>query len=69
MSRAAVDSKDTSARGAFEPVVRWFTGGQGRPAAIALAVLLAVLHITLSEPVWSPIRDLLFDTYQRLMPR
>jgi adenylate cyclase len=69
VATAAVDSKDISTRGwSFEPLV-WFTAGQGRPAAIALAVLLAVLHITLSEPAWSPIRDLLFDTYQRLMPR
>ena len=71
MARAdAADSKDISTRGwSSAPVVLWFTGGQGRPAAIALMALLAVLHTTLGEPVWSPIRDLLFDTYQRLMPR
>jgi adenylate cyclase len=37
--------------------------------AIALVALLAVFHIALSEPEWSPIRNLLFDAYQRLMPR
>ena len=69
MARAA-DSNDISARRwSSAPAVRWFTGGQGRPAAIALAVLLAVFHISLSEPAWSPIRNLLFDAYQRLMPR
>ena len=69
MARAA-DSNDISARRwSSAPAVRWFTGGQGRPAAIALAVLLAVLHLSLSEPAWSPIRNLLFDAYQRLMPR
>ena len=70
MARAAADSKDISARGwSSAPVVLWFTGGQGRPVAIALVALLAVFHIALSEREWSPIRNLLFDAYQRLMPR
>ena len=70
MARAAADSKDISAGGwSSAPVVLWFTGGQGRPAAIALAALLALFHIALGERAWSPIRNLLFDAYQRLMPR
>src|SRR4029077_20170661 len=40
-----------------------------RPAAIALVVLLSLFHIALGERAWSQIRNLLFDAYQRLMPR
>ena len=70
MARAAADSKDISARGwSSTSVGIWFTGGQGRPAAIALVALLAVFHIALGERAWSPIRNLLFDAYQRLMSK
>jgi len=70
VARVAADSKDISARGwSSAPVVLWFTGGQGRPVAIALVVLLSLFHIALGERAWSPIRNLLFDAYQRLMPR
>ncbi len=70
MARAAADSKDISAHGwSSAPVVLWFTGGQGCPAAIALAALLALFHIALGEHVWSPIRNVFFDAYQRFMPR
>ena len=70
MARAAADTKDISARGwSSAPVVLWFTRGQGRPPAIALVVLLALFHVALSERAWSPMRNLLFDAYQRLMPR
>jgi adenylate cyclase len=66
----AADSNDISVRRwSFAPVVRWFTGGQGRPAAIALVVLLSLFYIALGERAWSPIRNLLFDAYQRVMPR
>ena len=70
MARADADSKDILARGwSSAPVVLWFTGTQGRPAAIALVALLALFHIALGERAWSPIRNLLFDAYQLLMPR
>ena len=70
MTRAGANSKDDSGRGwSLARVVLWFTGGHGRPAAIALMALLAVFHIVLGERAWSPIRNLLFDAYQRLIPR
>jgi adenylate cyclase len=70
VAKAPPDSGDVSARGwSSAPVVIWFTGGQGRPAAIGLVVLLALFHISLGERAWSPIRNLFFDAYQRLMPR
>ena len=49
--------------------VRWLTAGQGRPLAIALLGTFVVFHVGWGEPVWSRMRNLLFDSYQRLMPR
>ena len=42
--------------------------GQGRAAA-TLLVLIAIFHVTLGERLWSPARNLVFDAYQRFMPR
>ena len=42
---------------------------RGRGAAIALLAFISVGFILFGEAVWSPARNLLFDTYQRLMPR
>jgi serine phosphatase RsbU (regulator of sigma subunit) len=50
-------------------VVVWLSGGQGRPAAIALAVLLSLFQISLGERALAPLRNLLFDGYQRRFPR
>ena len=70
MAKTPADSGNVSLHGwSSIPVVVWFTGGQGRPAAIALVVLLSLFHISLGERAWSPIRNLIFDAYQRLMPR
>ncbi len=69
MARAADSNVISTRRWSSAPVVLWFTGGQGRPAAITLVVLLSLFHIALGERAWSPIRNLLFDAYQRLMPR
>jgi adenylate cyclase len=70
VAKAAAAPGDTAARGwSSAPVVIWFAGGQGRPAAIVLALLLALGYLALGERGWSPIRNLFFDAYQRLMPR
>lgn len=70
MARAPADLKPISTRGwSSAPAVLWFTGGQGRPVAIAIAVVLVLFHLALGERAWSPMHNLLFDAYQRLMPR
>ena len=51
------------------PVVTLVTGAQGRPAAIAVAMLLAVLHGALGEQSWSLVRHSVFDAYQYVFPR
>jgi adenylate cyclase len=67
---ASSEHKDVSVRGwSSHRVVRWLTGGHGRPVAIAVLILLAVFHVSLGEQSWSLMRHLLFDAYQRLMPR
>lgn len=43
-------------------------GGHGRPAAVALAVVFS-LAMLLGEARWQPLRHLVFDTYQRCVPR
>jgi adenylate cyclase len=57
----------------FQRVVVVRPGGSlvsvDRTPAITLVVLLSLFHIALGERAWSPIRNLLFDAYQRLMPR
>jgi adenylate cyclase len=42
--------------------------GQTQVAA-ALLLVLALFHITFAERVWSPARNLVFDSYQRWLPR
>jgi serine phosphatase RsbU (regulator of sigma subunit)/CHASE2 domain-containing sensor protein len=51
------------------PWIVRLSAGQGRAAATCLLLLLALLHYGAGEPAWSPVRNLLFDAYQRLMPR
>jgi adenylate cyclase len=64
------DKSDVSVRGwSSARVVVWLTRGQGRPAAIALAVLLTLFQISLGERALGPLRNLLFDAYQRSSPR
>ena len=41
----------------------------GRQAAAALLILIALFHVTVGDRFWSPARNLVFDAYQRLMPR
>jgi adenylate cyclase len=35
----------------------------------ALLIVIALFHLTLGETLWSPARNLIFDAYQRWMPR
>ncbi len=37
-------------------MVKALTGAQGRPAAFAVVVLLAVFHLGLGESYWRPVR-------------
>ena len=43
--------------------------GQGRSAAAALVILIALVHVAAGDRLWSPARNLVFDAYQRFMPR
>ena len=45
------------------------SAGHGQAAATGLLLVLALLQLWAGEPVWGPVRNLLFDAYQRLMPR
>lgn len=47
----------------------WLLGGQGRPAALMLALLLACGQALWGEAVWQPVRLRVFDAYQRFFPR
>ncbi len=50
-------------------IIKILTGGQGRPAAILLAMLLVAFHVWLGDRYWAPARHTVFDAYQRLFPR
>jgi serine phosphatase RsbU (regulator of sigma subunit) len=52
----------------FSPWLIRLSQGQSRAAA-TLLVLIAIFHVTLGERLWSPARNLVFDAYQRFMPR
>ena len=70
MASTAADNSDVSIRGwSSARAVVWLTGGRGRPAAIALVLLLAIFQLSLGERALGPLRNLLFDAYQRLSPR
>lgn len=70
MEADSEERSDASLRGwSSARVVVWLSGGHGRPAAIALAVLLAIFHISVGERTLAPLRNLLFDSYQRWWPR
>jgi adenylate cyclase len=45
------------------------SAGHGRAAAAGLLLILALCHQGIGEQAWTPVRNLLFDAYQRLMPR
>jgi serine phosphatase RsbU (regulator of sigma subunit) len=45
------------------------TRGQGRLAAVALALLLACWQGWAGEQQWSAVRERIFDAYQRIFPR
>ncbi|HEX2929813.1 MAG TPA: CHASE2 domain-containing protein, partial [Candidatus Binatia bacterium] len=53
----------------FRPWLIRLCHGEGRSAAAALLVLIVLLHIAAGERLWSPARNLVFDAYQRFMPR
>jgi adenylate cyclase len=43
--------------------------GQGRAAALGFLIIIALIYIAFGELGWSPARNLLFDGYQRMLPR
>lgn len=45
------------------------SAARGRGAALFLLALISLGNIIFGESLWSPARNLLFDRYQRLMPR
>ena len=49
--------------------IRVLSGARGRPLAIVVAVLLALGYVMQGEQYWRPVRDSVFDTYQRISPR
>ena len=44
------------------------SAGHGRAAAAGLLLVLALLQHGAGEPAWDPVRNLLFDAYQRITP-
>ena len=49
-------------------MLRWCASGQGRPATIMATVMLAVCQVWLGERYWEPVRHIVFDTYQQVLP-
>jgi adenylate cyclase len=64
------DPEKTTAGGwSSKPWIVRLGAGQGRAAAAGLLLMFALFHLAVGERAWSPIRNLLFDAYQRFMPR
>ena len=59
---------DTDERFAFQ-FARALSWRQGRPAALVLLLLLVLAQIWLMDAIWRPVRNMVFDTYQRTYPR
>ncbi len=55
--------------GLLTRVAGTISGGQGRPAAVALLVGIIMFHTTFGAQVSRPLGNLVFDAYQRLFPR
>jgi adenylate cyclase len=47
----------------------WFASRQGRPVAVLVTVGLAILQVLCGELYWERVRNFVFDTYQRVLPR
>ena len=70
MATADEDSSKGSASGWWSwPWLARLCHGQGRSAAAALLVLIALVHIVAGDRFWSPVRNRAFDAYQRFLPR
>lgn len=70
MATAGVDSGKNLTRGWWSlPLVSGLCHGEGRSAAVALLIVAALFHITAGDRFWSAPRNLVFDAYQRFMPR
>jgi adenylate cyclase len=53
----------------LRPLLIRLCHGEGRSAAATLVFIVALFHLTAGDRFWSPARNLVFDAYQRLMPR
>ncbi|MGH7872656.1 MAG: CHASE2 domain-containing protein [Candidatus Binatia bacterium] len=51
------------------PLIQRLSADHGRVAAAALIVVLAIGFAAFGATVWNPARSLLFDAYQRILPR
>jgi adenylate cyclase len=49
--------------------IKVLTGGQGRPAAIVVVVLITLFHVLWGDTVWKPVRNKVFDLWHRAYPR
>jgi adenylate cyclase len=47
----------------------WFASAQGRPVAVLVTVGLTILQVLYGELYWERVRNFVFDTYQRVLPR
>lgn len=45
------------------------TGGQGRPIAVVLLLLITITFAIYGTDIWRPFNHFVFDTYQRIFPR
>ena len=59
----------TRSAGLSLPLLDRLGADNGRKAAIGLLALMALAQLAFGETAWSPVRNLWFDAYQRVMPR
>ena len=51
------------------PLIQRLSADHGRTAAAALIVVMAIGFAAFGASAWNPVRNLLFDAYQRSVPR
>lgn len=68
VSRAQIPLKSNTGWSSSS-IVTTLIEGKGRPVAILLILLIIISFLVFGPDAWRPMRNVVFDTYQRLFPR
>jgi hypothetical protein len=69
LATARDDSINAETRGGWWSSPLLIRLAEGKAESLALLLVIVILHVTVGERLWSPLRNLVFDAYQHSMPR